>query len=270
MLYVRAGAVRIVALLAQTGAAHLLRARSSICSPSGTDGTDRQFTAVASRLGSRTALPKPSPRFPATRRLDPGLRWDPGPAALLSRSPRTTGGAWLIEHTGAGLPLPPPRWSAVVGCRRGDRTVDRYRRRTPATARGDAGFWSGYIGFPAYPRPAAATVCLGGWGDLRILIAGRSVEYLSVDGSPCPAWVSDCLAAAGQVHLPDPPQVSGRRPNAGPHLAARQILSEAIRAGEVYQACVCTRFTRTDRRLPSAFYRLLANHDSRQICFSAG
>ncbi len=63
VLYVCAEAVRIVALLAQpvlpTSCGTILDLLAV-----GTDGTDRQFTAVASRLVPGTALPKPSPVFP--------------------------------------------------------------------------------------------------------------------------------------------------------------------------------------------------------------
>ncbi|HMS77117.1 aminodeoxychorismate synthase component I [Gordonia sp. (in: high G+C Gram-positive bacteria)] len=166
----------------------------------------------------------------------------------------------LIEHTGA-RGLPPP--AALVGDWWGADAVIAPsidivagHRPPPVATR----FWFGYIGFPAYPATGGdglPEVAGGETSGILISRAGRW-EYLSVDGSPCPAWVSDCLAAAGQVHLPDPPRVRWTAPERGPHLAAVKSCLEAIRAGEVYQACVCTRFTGRIDGPPSAFYRLLA------------
>ena len=130
-------------------------------------------------------------------------------------------------------------------------------------------FWFGYLGFPGYPATPAGAVdgtmdgdglpaVAGGQTDGVLLLRDGRWEYRSVDGSPCPTWVSECVATAGSIGTPQPPRVRWTPPEREPHLAAVESCLEAIRAGEVYQACVCTRFTGQIDGPPSAFYRLLA------------
>ncbi|PXW30273.1 UNVERIFIED_CONTAM: para-aminobenzoate synthetase component 1 [Williamsia faeni] len=101
-------------------------------------------------------------------------------------------------------------------------------------------FWFGYLGFPDRagdgPLPAAA----GGSTD-AILHQDRlgTWWWTSVTGQPCPDWVR---AALGENHHSDW-SVHWSPPQQAPHVAAIDDCLDAIRAGEVYQACICTRFT---------------------------
>ena len=171
----------------------------------------------------------------------------------------------LIGHTGAHR-LPPP--AALVGDWWGADAVIAPSisviagHRPPARARR---FWFGYIGFPGYPGTGDGLAggdglpeVAGGETDGILILRDGRWEYRSVDGSPCPTWVSECMAAAVSVPPPPPPQVSWTPPEREPHQAAVESCLEAIRAGEVYQACVCTRFTGRIDGPPSAFYRILA------------
>jgi para-aminobenzoate synthetase component I len=106
------------------------------------------------------------------------------------------------------------------------------------------GGWVGYLSYPdpgadgAGPRiPPAA----GGWTDsvLRQDTQGRW-WYESLSDTAVPEWITAALqkpAAAGPLH------VDWQAPDRAAHRAGVRACLAAIRAGEVYQACVCTRFT---------------------------
>ncbi|MEE3062988.1 MAG: aminodeoxychorismate synthase component I [Actinomycetota bacterium] len=109
------------------------------------------------------------------------------------------------------------------------------------------GGWVGYLSYPdagADGRPHRIPEAAGGWTDcvLRRDREGRW-WYESLSGAPMPRWLTAALAAK-----PGPARacridwdVADREAHRGAVLACL----EAIRAGEVYQACVCTRFTGT-------------------------
>ncbi|MDX1870649.1 aminodeoxychorismate synthase component I [Mycolicibacterium sp. 120266] len=99
------------------------------------------------------------------------------------------------------------------------------------------GGWFGYLGYPdGAPRiPAAA----GGWSDcvLRQDSDGHW-WYESLSGAPVPAWLTDITAAPAGAYT-----IDWRAPDRAAHRAGVLACLEAIAAGEVYQACVCTQFT---------------------------
>ncbi|GAB91601.1 aminodeoxychorismate synthase component I [Gordonia rhizosphera] len=103
-------------------------------------------------------------------------------------------------------------------------------------------FWFGYLGFPVHAGASPLPRAVGGLtGDILVLRDG-DWRYESVDATPCPPWVERALTGA------DEPSgatwsTEWTAPQRAPHLAAVEKCLEAIRAGEVYQACVCTRFT---------------------------
>ncbi|OBB57766.1 aminodeoxychorismate synthase, component I [Mycobacterium sp. 852013-51886_SCH5428379] len=118
---------------------------------------------------------------------------------------------------------------------------------------GDAGHecvgggWFGYLSYPdagadgAGPRiPVAA----GGWSDsvLRCDLDG-CWWYESLTGDPLPDWV----AAALRDPVTRPPSadwsIDWTPPDRDAHRRGVIDCLAAIAAGEVYQACVCTRFT---------------------------
>ena len=113
---------------------------------------------------------------------------------------------------------------------------------------GDAvgGGWIGYLSYPdagadgASPRiPVAA----GGWTDCVLrLDDGGCWWFESLAGQPIPSWVATALstppAAAGWA-------IEWESPDARRHRDGVLSCLAAIRAGEIYQACVCTQFTGT-------------------------
>ena len=115
------------------------------------------------------------------------------------------------------------------------------------------GGWFGYLSYPdpgaceSAPRiPEAA----GGWSDcvLRQDAAGQW-WYESLGGAPLPAWLRDLEPAPPRPHI-----VDWVPPDRGAHRRGVLACLEAIAAGEVYQACVCTRFTGRLDGSPSDFF----------------
>ncbi len=109
------------------------------------------------------------------------------------------------------------------------------------------GGWFGYLSYPdsgADGQPHRIPEAAGGWTDC-VLRRDRDGQwwYESLSGAPMPEWLTAAVAAT-----PGPTRdcriawgVADREAHRGAVLACL----EAIRAGEVYQACVCTRFTGT-------------------------
>ena len=142
------------------------------------------------------------------------------------------------------------------------------------------GFWFGYLGFPAYPArlPAAADLpeVVGGLTDGVLMLRGRRWEFHGPGGhddATCPDWVREVIEhPRGTTRTesgpqPDPRPTAPRRPAwsatwtappRAPHLAAIESCLSAIRAGEVYQACVCTAFTGHLDGDPLAWFRSVA------------
>jgi para-aminobenzoate synthetase component I len=118
------------------------------------------------------------------------------------------------------------------------------------------GGWFGYLSYPdagADGRGHRIPEAAGGWTDC-VLRRDRDGQwwYESLSGAPMPEWLTAALAAA-----PGPARdcridwdVADRKAHRGAVLACL----EAIRAGEVYQACVCTRFTGTVTGAPLDFF----------------
>jgi para-aminobenzoate synthetase component I len=121
------------------------------------------------------------------------------------------------------------------------------------------GGWIGYLSYPdpgADGRPARIPEAAGGWTDC-VLRCDRDRQwwYESLSGAPMPAWLAQVLAA------PTPPSVPARPYRIDWDAADRRAHSsgvlaclEAIRAGEVYQACVCTQFAGTIAGEPLDFF----------------
>lgn len=115
-----------------------------------------------------------------------------------------------------------------------------------AGAGGDVigGGWIGYLSYPDGASDGGAAripEAAGGWTDC-VLRQDRDGRwwYESLSGATLPRWIGDALARpaeAGHHH------VDWRAPDRAVHRRGVLACLEAIRAGEVYQACVCTRFT---------------------------
>ena len=162
--------------------------------------------------------------------------------------------------------LPPP--AALIGEWFGSRAVIApsvdIRAIDPATVfdvhPGDqpcavGGGWIGYLSYPdggadgAAPRiPAAA----GGWTDCVLRLDDDGCWWFeSLSHDTPPPWVQDALAAGA---APAPCDITWTVPDAAEHRAGVLACLEAIRAGEVYQACVCTRYTGTVTGDPLDFF----------------
>lgn len=123
----------------------------------------------------------------------------------------------------------------------------------PADAVG--GGWIGYLSYPdpgadgAPPRiPAAA----GGWTDSVLrLDAGGCWWFESLDGAGPPDWLAAALEGAPAR---TPCDIRWSPPDFAAHRAGVLACLEAIRAGEVYQACVCTQFTGAVSGCPLEFF----------------
>lgn len=103
----------------------------------------------------------------------------------------------------------------------------------------------GWIGFLSYPDPGAdgrphrIPEAAGGWTD-AVLRRDRDGLwwYESLTGAPMPGWLAAALAA------PAPPprefHIDWGEADRSAHREGVLACLDAIRAGEVYQACVCT------------------------------
>ncbi|OBJ34320.1 MULTISPECIES: aminodeoxychorismate synthase component I [Mycolicibacter] len=118
------------------------------------------------------------------------------------------------------------------------------------------GGWIGYLSYPDAgadglgPRiPEAA----GGWTDcvLRQDITDGQWWFESLSGAAMPSWLAEALTTPA----PDRGcRIYWETPDRQAHRAGVLACLEAIRSGEVYQACVCTRFTGTVTGAPLDFF----------------
>jgi para-aminobenzoate synthetase component 1 len=120
----------------------------------------------------------------------------------------------------------------------------------------------GWIGYLSYPDPGAdgqgarIPEAAGGWTDC-VLRCDRDRQwwYESLSGARMPDWLAQVLAA------PTPPSTPVRAcridwdaADRDAHRAGVLACLEAIRAGEIYQACVCTQFAGTIAGQPLDFF----------------
>lgn len=123
---------------------------------------------------------------------------------------------------------------------------------------GGCGVGGGWIGYLSYPDPGAdaapprVPVAAGGWTDCVLRLDTEGCWWFeSLDGTGPPRWLSAALArtpARGYC------EITWRRPDFDAHRAGVLACLEAIGAGEVYQACVCTQFTGEVSGCPLEFF----------------
>ena len=105
------------------------------------------------------------------------------------------------------------------------------------------GGWIGYLSYPdagADGSGARIPVAAGGWTDAVLRQDGDGTWwYESLSGAPPPHWLTAALATAA---APQPWTIDWTVPDRARHRAGVLACLEAIAAGEVYQACVCTQF----------------------------
>ena len=108
------------------------------------------------------------------------------------------------------------------------------------------GGWIGYLSYPdagVDGHPPRVPEAAGGWTDCVLRLDHEGCWwYESLTGAMPPGWITAALVAA-------PPrlewEIDWAEPDYDQHQYGVQSCLEAIGAGEIYQACVCTQFTGT-------------------------
>jgi para-aminobenzoate synthetase component I len=144
----------------------------------------------------------------------------------------------------------------------------------PSAVRGDVvgGGWFGYLSYPdaaADGRPPRIPEAGGGWADSVLRQDSHGGWwYESLSSSPMPAWLRRALAADGsRIGC----RVEWDEPDRATHHAGVLACLDAIAAGEVYQACVCTQFTGRATGSPVDFFTEAATRTSpARAAFLAG
>ncbi len=164
------------------------------------------------------------------------------------------------------LGLPPPAaltgdWFgalAVIAPSVSIRPVDpaeAFAVRPGAYGIGVGGGWIGYLSYPdpgADGRPARIPEAAGGWTDC-VLRRGRDRQwwYESLSGAAMPDWLVEAVATPVSAR---PYRIDWDAADRRAHRSGVLACLEAIRAGEVYQACVCTQFAGTIAGEPLDFF----------------
>jgi para-aminobenzoate synthetase component 1 len=125
----------------------------------------------------------------------------------------------------------------------------------PAEGGAVGGGWIGYLSYPdagADGRGPRIPVAAGGWTDsvLRQDVDG-AWWHESLSGAGISAWVADALQSPAQ---PQQCEVAWGDADRDAHRRGVRECLEAIAAGEVYQACVCTQFSGRLRGTPIDFF----------------
>jgi para-aminobenzoate synthetase component 1 len=119
------------------------------------------------------------------------------------------------------------------------------------------GGWIGYLSYPdpgTDGRPARVPEAAGGWTDC-VLRCDRDRQWWfeSLSGAPMPGWLTQVLSAS--IRAPARAyRIDWDAADRETHRAGVLACLEAIRAGEVYQACVCTQFSGTIDGDPLDFF----------------
>lgn len=159
-----------------------------------------------------------------------------------------------VAAAAARAGLPPP--AALIGEWFGSRAIVAPSVNVAAVSTDSAFPWTsgnvdsaavggGWFGYLCYPDPGAdgapprIPVAAGGWSDCVLRQDGEGIWWFeSLSGAALPGWLSTLgPAASGSYTLTWTP------PDREDHRRGVLACLDAIAAGEVYQACVCTRFT---------------------------
>lgn len=117
------------------------------------------------------------------------------------------------------------------------------------------GGWIGYLSYPDAGADQSATripEAAGGWTDCVLRLDGDGRWWFeSLTGDDAPPWI---CAALTEDLAPGECEIDWQVPDLGTHRTGVSSCLDAIGAGEVYQACVCTQFTGTVTGDPVAFF----------------
>ncbi|MFT4200714.1 aminodeoxychorismate synthase component I [Gordonia sp. (in: high G+C Gram-positive bacteria)] len=137
-------------------------------------------------------------------------------------------------------------------------------------------FWLGHLSFPVDVQSARFPAVAGGLTDSVLILRGGDWEYHDVTGAPAPDWVRAALSPTVPRISPTvpgfPPTVPGFPPSVplsthwqppsaqrrADHRRAVLDALDAISAGEIYQACICTRLDGTLTGDPLDFFSTVA------------
>jgi para-aminobenzoate synthetase component 1 len=128
----------------------------------------------------------------------------------------------------------------------------------PSGSAGDGAVGGGWIGYLSYPDAGADGLAprlpeaAGGWTDCVLRQDGDGVWwYESLSGAALSDWIADAL------RKPLPPRrfdIAWGDADRGVHRRGVLECLEAIAAGEIYQACVCTQFAGRIQGEPVDFF----------------
>lgn len=129
----------------------------------------------------------------------------------------------------------------------------------------------GWLGYLSYPDGAASRVpeAAGGWTD-HVLRQDESGSwwYESLSGHAMPKWIATALT---EPAMPGRWDIHWTPPDRDAHRAGVLACLDAIAAGEVYQACVCTQFVGVSTGAPVDFFGDLVNRTApARAAFVAG
>jgi para-aminobenzoate synthetase component I len=110
------------------------------------------------------------------------------------------------------------------------------------------GGWIGYLSYPdqgSDGQPTRIPEAAGGWTDCVLRCdLDRQWWFESLSGTPMPGWLSEVLAAHTPRSAPARAcRIDWDAADRQAHRSGVLACLDAIRAGEVYQACVCTQFS---------------------------
>ncbi len=127
-----------------------------------------------------------------------------------------------------------------------------------APGTGDGVVGGGWIGYLSYPDPGADGAppripeAAGGWTDCVLRLDADGIWWFeSLSGATLPAWIEEALDAGP---APGHCEIDWLQPDEQSHRDGVLSCLDAISAGEVYQACVCTRFTGVSTGDPLHFF----------------
>lgn len=117
------------------------------------------------------------------------------------------------------------------------------------------GGWIGYLSYPdagADGAPPRIPDAAGGWTDCVLRLDHDGCWWFeSLSGADIPGWLAAALTTRTEPQLCE---IVWDQPDFDEHRAGVLACLDAIGAGEIYQACVCTQFTGTVTGSPLDFF----------------
>jgi para-aminobenzoate synthetase component 1 len=190
---------------------------------------------------------------------------------------------WRVADAASRRGLPPP--AALVGDWFGSGAVIAPSVTMSAVGVGEVfdlapgastdavgGGWFGYLSYPdagADGLGSRLPEAAGGWSDC-VLRQDRDGRwwYESLSGAPLSTWLTEALRSQGEPRSFD---IGWRAADREAHRRGVLECLEAIAAGEVYQACVCTQFAgKLDGQPVDFFVDAVARTSPARAAFVAG